>query len=246
MPRHIRTLSMSGYMHIITRGIGQKVIFECETDFNYYLKLLEKYSKECEITIIAYCLMDNHVHLLIKDIHHNTSKFMQKIGISYSYYYNKKYERTGYLFQDRYLNENVENNAYLLTVFRYILNNPLKAHIAASNEYKWNSYYQYSKNDSWVDTSVISNQLGSWDNYVKYIDESNDDKCMEYFHSPKADKWALEQITKCLEGAPANSISTMNKNTRDLHIKKLLSEGLSIRQIERLTGVSRGVIQRIK
>ena len=108
-------------MHIIVRGIGKQILFEDDSDRRTYLSFLKKYRGETEITIFAYCLMENHVHLLIQDRNGAAPLFMKKMGVSYAQYYNRKYDRIGHLFQDRYKSERIEDDAYLLTVFRYIL-----------------------------------------------------------------------------------------------------------------------------
>ena len=123
MPRRARTMSASNYMHIIVRGIGKQLLFEDDHDYLYYLKKLEIYCLETRVKVCAYCLMDNHVHLLVKGESESIILLMKKIGVSYSWYYNKKYDRVGHLFQDRYRSEPVENEAYFMNVFRYILKN---------------------------------------------------------------------------------------------------------------------------
>ena len=121
MPRCARRFGESGYMHLIVRGIGRQLLFEDASDYRHYLKKLECYCLETEVKVCAFCLMDNHVHLLVKGDAESIVLLMKKIGVSYSWYYNKKYDRVGHLFQDRYRSEPVEDDRYLLTAFRYIL-----------------------------------------------------------------------------------------------------------------------------
>lgn len=83
-------------------------------------EILERFSKETGVSICAYCLMENHVHLLVHDMGTDTSKLMKKIGVSYSAYYNGKCERSGHLFQDRYRCENINDDRYYMTVRPYI------------------------------------------------------------------------------------------------------------------------------
>ena len=115
MPRTARQFSHSGYMHVIIRGNGKQILFEDYEDHYFFLSILKRYCEETEVRILAYCLMENHVHLLVHDLEGNTSQMMKKIGVSYSGYYNRKYERTGHLFQDRFRSELIEDEAYLLT-----------------------------------------------------------------------------------------------------------------------------------
>ena len=103
MPRQARVKSESGYTHLIVRGIGRQVLFEAREDYQFYLAILERYSHETEIQVCAYCLMENHVHLLVCDANARIALMMKKLGVSYSQYFNRKYKRQGHLFQDRYL-----------------------------------------------------------------------------------------------------------------------------------------------
>ena len=82
------------YLHIIVRGIGKQLLFEDTSDNEKYLFFLKKYAAECRITLLAYCLMENHVHLLLRDSDSAISVFMKKIGVCYAQYFNRKYNRT--------------------------------------------------------------------------------------------------------------------------------------------------------
>lgn len=112
MPRQPR--STGEYLHLIVRGNGKQILFEEPSDYQQYLSYMDKYAQETGISILAYCLMENHVHLLVRDTAGSVSVFMKKTGVSYAQYYNKKYERTGHLFQDTYKSETIAGDAYLL------------------------------------------------------------------------------------------------------------------------------------
>ena len=168
MPRQARTLSESGYMHLIVRGIGKQIMFEEAADYRKFLALLERFCKETEVKPCAYCLMDNHVHLLVCDPNGNTPLLMKKLGVSYALYFNRKYDRSGHLLQDRYLSETVDSDAYLLMVFRYILNNPGKAGICDARNYPWNSYAQYDLPEPWMELSLVRSLLGGLSEYEAF------------------------------------------------------------------------------
>lgn len=138
MPRAARRKSSTNIYHIMIRGINQQNIFADEEDYEKFIDTLEKYNKKIEFEIYAYCLLDNHVHLLMKEGNEPLSNTMKRIGASYVYWYNWQYNRKGHLFQDRYKSEVVENDAYFLTVLRYIHQNPVKAGLTNKIEsYKW-------------------------------------------------------------------------------------------------------------
>ena len=84
MSRKARQLSSSGYLHLIARGIGRQALFEEKADYNFYLSILKEYSAETGIVVCCYCLMENHVHLLVHDKASQTPILMKKLGVSYS------------------------------------------------------------------------------------------------------------------------------------------------------------------
>ena len=238
-------MSPSGYVHLIVRGIGRQALFEVADDYRYYLAILQRFSRETEITICAYCLMENHVHLLARDLEGSAALMMKKLGVSYSHYFNLRYGRQGHLFQDRYLSEPIRDDAQFLTALRYILNNPQKAGLGPAASYPWSSYRLYGQ-PSWVDTSLPRDMLGDDAAYAAFIAAPNEDQCLEYDASPRSDDWARQALRRRLGVESGTALQAMDRRARDEAIKQLLAEGLSIRQIERLTGISRGIVQRQK
>ena len=113
--------------HVILRGINQQIIFEDQHDHVQFISIMKHYKKLCGFKLYAYCLMDNHVHLLIEDADMPLDEIMKKIEVKFVRWYNRKYDRTGNLFQERYKSEPVNNTRYFQTVFRYIHQNPLHA-----------------------------------------------------------------------------------------------------------------------
>ncbi len=146
MPRQMRQRSSTGIYHVMTRGNGGQTLFEHEEDNKKFLEILyqTKEKLDYEIDLYAYCLMGNHIHLLIKENNAEIDNFMRRSMAHYAQYVNWKYQRKGHVFQDRFKSEVVENEKYLLTVFRYILQNPVKAGLSPSAfDYPWNSWNAY-------------------------------------------------------------------------------------------------------
>ena len=139
MPRSARKHSESGYYHVILRGVNRLEIFHDDEDRTRFLDTLLRFAREDSIGIVSYCLMDNHVHLLL-NAGDNLSVFIKQIAASYVYYFNRKYDRVGHLFQERYRSEAVDTDEYLLTAARYILQNPQKAGICNARDYLWSSW----------------------------------------------------------------------------------------------------------
>lgn len=143
MPRYPRQPSKTGIYHIMLRGNERKDIFIDEEDKRRLIKTVIKNKAGEAFKLYAYCIMGNHLHLVIKEQKEPISRIIKKIATSYAYYFNQKYKRVGHVFQDRYKSETIEDEAYLLSAIRYVHNNPQKAEITKKERYKWSSYSQY-------------------------------------------------------------------------------------------------------
>lgn len=142
MPRKSRNSIKTSYYHIMTQGINKSYIFERTEDIKYYIKCMFKLKDNYSLKIIAYCIMNNHAHLLIKtELIEELSKYMQRLNIKYSHYFNKKYNRVGYVFRDRYKSEGIYDEEHLYNCIRYIYDNPVKAGICKhASEYPYSNY----------------------------------------------------------------------------------------------------------
>ena len=107
MPRGSRKRSSSGVYHIMLRGINREQIFKDEEDYDKFLEMLVKYREECGCHLYGYCLMPNHVHLVLQEGKKPLETIMRRLGARFVYWYNAKYARTGHLFQDRFKSEPV-------------------------------------------------------------------------------------------------------------------------------------------
>ena len=199
MPETPRHRSELGYYHLTLRGNAKQIIFEARADYIHFLNLLKQYSESSGVVINAFCLMENHVHLLVCDKEAQIPKFMYNLAGSYAIWFNHKYKRTGHLFQGRYGCNAIESEYALLTVFRYIINNPKDAGICPSAEYPWSSYDRYGEPDSFVDTQIFEKHLGSFDGYKAFLDEKYeiDDEIIMRDHD---DEWAKSIIRESLQG----------------------------------------------
>lgn len=146
MPRHGRKLVDGGHYHILTRGNDRRALFKQDQDYRVFTGLIIKYLEIFSISILHYCLMNNHIHLLLKlDVSMELPKFMQGILQSYANYFRKQYDSAGFLFQNRYKSFLIDSERYLLEAARYIERNPLRAKIVnVLEEYPWSSYLFYA------------------------------------------------------------------------------------------------------
>lgn len=255
MPREPRKGSKTGIYHVIVRGIGQQVIFYEEDDFRRYLNTIKKLSLENGVSVLGYCLMTNHVHLLVKEENRDISVFMKSLGVSYAYWYNCKYERTGHVFQDRFKSECVEDDAYLLTVIRYIHQNPVKASITSkAEEYKWSScaaYYRADQNTAkFPDTSLIlcvlhNEKTIAIERLREFTDEGNEDHCLDCSTSKRIGESEANEITRrIMKDKSVTALHKMDQDSRSKILSKLRSSGLSLRQICRITGLPFHIVRK--
>ena len=243
MTRTARLYSESGFSHVILRGIGKQLIFEGTEDYRYFIHLMKKYCAESRVRVNAYCLMDNHVHLILHDVEHEMPLYMKKIGICYAAYYNSKYGRTGHLFQDRYKSVPIESVQQLLSTFRYVLQNPQKAGICPAEEYAWSSYQEYGMRGSLSDTKVFEEMIGTFEDLQRFM-SVREAHCSE-FEPLRNNDGTAHDIMTCVLGIESGTVlQSYGKKERNHALRILKQSGLSIRQIERLTGIGRSIIQR--
>ena len=243
MPRRARRKSATGVYHIILRGINKQIIFEDSNDYRTFISVLAYYKGECYFKLYAYCLMNNHIHLLIGENEDNIGDVMKKIEVTFVKWYNEKYQRVGNLFQERYKSEPVETEEYLMTVFRYIHQNPLHAGLEkkVGEAYPWSSYREYEDGVAIVtDMQDMMGYFDSREELIEFVNRNVLEVCMEDY-TPRAlsDEESLqiiEQLTGC--GSPSD-FQHMDLGQRNLFLQRLLLAGFSTRQLSRLTGVSR-------
>lgn len=163
MPRSIRIKGPHLYHHVFNRGNDRHPIFKKHPDYQRYLQYLDIYSKKYKIDVIAYALMEWHIHLFIHDLKGTISEFIKELHGHYAKVYNRLYERTGHVFGCRFKNKIVDANNYGLWLTRYIHRQAVEAGLVDSpEEYKWTSYLHYigKKDDSFVKNEIIMEQFG--------------------------------------------------------------------------------------
>lgn len=128
MPRRVR-INIAGCYHIINRGVEKRNVFLEKEDKDKFLEILCKEFEIYDAILHSYILMDNHYHLLIQTNKSNLSDLMRQVNSKYAMYFNKKYDRVGHLWQDRFKSWYIQNENYLWVLFKYIELNPIKANI---------------------------------------------------------------------------------------------------------------------
>lgn len=148
MIRTARKNITASYIHIITQGIDKENIFQEQEYKNKYIKLVqETFEKYSNLYLLCYCIMDNHAHFLIyTEDNTELSKAMARINTTYGGFYNKRENRVGYVFRNRYYTQPIKDEAHLYSAFVYIHRNPVKANLVKEmEEYQFSSYQQYQE-----------------------------------------------------------------------------------------------------
>lgn len=247
MPRQARRKSKTGIYHVMLRGINQQQIFEESEDFEKFLHVLKDCKAISECQIYAYCLMGNHIHLLVHETKEPIEQIMKRVATRFVYWYNIKYQRVGHLFQDRFKSEPVEDNAYFLTVLRYIHQNPIKAGIYKKIEqYPYSSYNEFFAQNHLIDTDFVFGIIPKED-FKDFNNAPSSENCLEIEEKPLikvTDEQAqkiIQKISKCKNVAEFQKLSS---NQKEKYINKFHTNGISIRQISRLCGESKGIVEK--
>jgi len=253
MPRIQRKRSETGYYHVMIRGNERRNIFYDEEDKNRFMEIIIYKKQKDNFYLPAFCLMDNHVHLLIGEGSEDIAKIMKKINVSYVYYFNNKYNRVGHLFQDRFRSEVIENESYLISLVRYIHQNPVKAGIVKSvGHYKWSSYNSYimANNryynliDKKIVLEIFSQDLNSAKKqFMEFMEQESEDNYLDLeFKGNIEEVEAKALLTKMLE-TKKNQNNMCIPDEMIIEFKEITN--LSIRKIAQITGLNKNKINRI-
>lgn len=248
MARQPRKKSNTGIHHIMLRGIDKRNIFLDDGDRRKFINNLLKAKERSDFKLYAYCILNNHVHLLIKEGSEPIGESMKRITIGYVSWHNGKYMRTGHLFENRFKSQPIEKEDEFFRVLRYIHQNPLKAGIVSRLEdYQWCSYRQYlnlyNGFNYFIDTDLVTSYFQTIESFKSYTNTKNDDEYLVYKPVLRYtdDKLRNEILSKYI----IDEIVNLPTKERNVILKKIYNEfGVSIVQLSRVIGVGRGIVQR--
>lgn len=256
MPRTRRKPSGTDVYHVVSRGNNQQDIFLLEKDKNRLYGIIKEQAEKFGVKIYAYCIMSNHVHILLKAEFKALSSFMRETNSMYAVYYNYKYKQSGHVFQGRFFSSCVETEGYLLSCVRYIHNNPVKAGIVHDIiAYPYSSAGDYfslkGKKISGIIseeiTDILKNRFKNSDEFLEFHNifdsqefldikeekEEHDFQRAKYYIKKYAREKKIKSL-KIIENTPFFKIECIEKCREEL--------GLSKRTIENiLKTLSKGV-----
>ena len=238
MPRKER-ITHPGFYHIINRGVERRNVFLDGDDFDRFLSIVYESFKEYDVVMHSYCIMTNHYHLLIETKKTNISDAMKRVNSLYSIYFNKKYKRTGHLWQGRFTSYYLYDDIYFWYVTKYIERNPIKANMVKQiDQYKYQSFFQWKykgeylglvKNSKIFDMTLVE--------YEEFINTEIQEEILEKIYmSPKYIKkdGKMKILYKRLE-----TFFDKDKDiNRNINIKKAYEYGYTKTEIARFLNLS--------
>lgn len=241
MPREERIKSESGVYHVMLRGINRQQIFNDEEDNAVFLATLKRYCNAGGHKVYAYCLMGNHVHIVLREGHEPFNILMRKIGASFVRWYNLKYSRAGSLYQDRYKSEPIEDTTHLVNAIRYLHMNPVNARLCAEpSGYLWSSFHEYAMGEqNLVSIQAVLRSVNR-ETLLAPLDVAEQTQFMEP-PEPKAgltDVRARAIIMEVSGCADASAFARLDGDEKARFLQQLCETGLSVSQLCRLTGTS--------
>jgi len=223
------------------RGINKQQVFFDDDDYYVFLNSLSKCKTVSGFKLYAYCFMNNHVHLLIQECDEPIDKIFKRLGDSFIYWYNLKYDRIGGVFQGRYKSIPVEGDEYFISVLRYIHQNPVKAGIVKRcSDYEFSSYNAYFEETEIVDTEFAKELIG-----IKEFKRIHKEICNEHHldiddkHSLKLSDMDAKRIIYKRTGCKSpEEFVRLSVPKQKEYVRTLRDEGVSVRQIILFTGAS--------
>lgn len=250
MSRKPRQKSQIGLYHITMRGNGKQLLFEDDADRRRLLPLVRSSLSRFNVKLIAWCLMGNHVHLVASDPDDNVSESMHLVMSCYATWYNRRHGHVGHVFQDRFSSTPISSEEHLLDAIRYVHFNPQKAGICPYGEYRWSSHLDYAERDpaiATVDLAFVRLAFSRACDYRAFMDASDVVVVRPSAGGRIDEDEALDvgiSLIRSFGLSELSDVKALDKAKRNEILAAMRSAGLSIRQIQRLTGVGEWSIRK--
>ena len=261
MARPIRQISPSGIYHVMLRGVNRQQIFEEDDDYRKFIFILHDMIAPIDelkrpllpkCTIFTFCLMPNHVHLLIQEKDDTLSRIVKQIASRYAMYYNNKYEHFGHLFQDRFKSEPVDSYEYFLTLIRYIHQNPIAGKLCEHVvEYDWSSWREFTNASNRMSAvcsvQTILNRIPI-NELTELVDtplpKAQQILDFDRYRGQATDEAVIDFLKSTYNLKSPKDIQLFSKARRNEILKAAKDFGGGINQLSRLTSISQYVISR--
>lgn len=247
MPREARPKSSKGTYHVLISGVNQIPIFRDDADCNHFLQILKDCKEVSGFTLYGYCLMENHMHLLIKEGKEPLDQVIKRIGSRYVTKFNYRHRRSGQLFHDRFKSEPVDTDAYFMAVLRFIHQNPYKAGLCEElDQYPWSSYRDYAGKSGITDIEEALNLTGE-NLFFRYMNVEGKESVLELKAQPvRLTDDELSEMISAQHNIQPHDIQYQPRPRKLELLRELLKiQGVSTRQLARVTGVPPHVIWRL-
>jgi REP element-mobilizing transposase RayT len=240
MPRHARQLAGTGVYHVMLRGVNRDAVFLEDEDRERFLTCLCRTKEASGCVVLAYCLMTNHVHLVLQTPGEPISVVMKRLGVRYVGWFNRKYGRVGHLFQSRFASLPVEDDGYLITLLRYVWNNPVEAGLVGrAEDYRWSSRSPMCARSGVVDAAALRRLVPP--------DVLNDPDPgahpVPVFKEPRTgrptlhtDEEAAELLRRCCGAECAEDFGSLDADSQRRALRDLRTRSVPYAQIARLIG----------
>ena len=249
MAYYRRTASEGDLYHVFARGTGRRIIFEDGVDRAEFVRRLEVLLQQTPGRLHAWCLMGNHFHLVANMRLEHLAKFMERLNGGYARYFNARHGRTGHLFEGRFGSEPIVSDSQLLAAVRYVHRNPIGPGLSKTCDYQWSSYREYIGMPRFTETGRVLEMSGGLTAFVGFHGRDGDDRFLDVSER-RAERRRLTQDEALMRARGIlgdltfEALPGLPKDERDKCLWTLSRAGLSIRQMELVTGVGRGAIQR--
>ena len=235
--------------HIVVQGVHNAGAFAGDTNKEAYWERVIRYKLQLGIHVYAFAIFDNHAHFLMRGTEQELSGLMRRVGVSYSHWYRRQYNHEGSIFRGRPNMERLENDGQILKAARYIHQEPVRTGLVSSMEsYPWSSYWMYQSEDSVIDRDEITERLRFWGRFEDYMTIPEPAMFLEekQAHFGFTDMEVEAMIDRRLHQHPRVELELMPHPIRNYLLAVLrFVDQISILQLARVSGVGRGIVQRI-
>lgn len=248
--------TVTGFYHVCARGTGKRLIFEGDEDRWEFLELMRECCRDACVTVVAWCLMNDHVDLVLSDYEDTMSAAMQRLLLTYARRFNKRTGRSGHLFQNRFDRRSLDTDWQVMEAIRSVHADPQEVGVSLIERYPWSSFAEHLRaydNDAadatrgFSDPSCVLELFGSTEGFIAYS-LSTPDGGEPALCDMKETEWErhafADKMAKSL-GVPLNELKTVAPSRRDRIIFALHDGGYTVREVERYTGISKSTVSRI-